>query len=252
MANYDRFQMFDWETIDKDEDDLPIVPPVTPRPDDLLTRTAQDIATFFDEEAMTRRVHDIVTFERRRLIEERRLKVLADAQAAAAAAALPPIPRTGTVKIPVEPKWSTLPFLDVNDFSSVYPWVRVFETLTCKATITPETRLEYFNQFPNSVPGTVQDVGVMFTRSTVDQTNYQACRNLFLTTYGPKEPAVMLLAEAALKAHTLTSTSAWMLQGQIMTMEPSSRSRYPYIQQRSEQSFIRSIKLTSQKRIFMT
>ena len=206
-----RFFYVDMDTVQVDAEGLPIVEPIPARPADLFTRDPAAIEAYIDEETDATRRHDCLTYERRRQVQERADKAAADAAAAlvAAAAAAHPPARNGALKIPVEPKWTTLPFLDKNDWSTVYPWMRVFEALTLKGTITPDVRRDYFLLLPNSTDGLQQDFGVELTNSTIDITDYEQVRNLFLNNYGPAEPHQMLLSECAMKVHTVTSVNQW-------------------------------------------
>ena len=221
MGDPNRFAFINWAGCQVDADGLPITIPIIARPADLFTRDAADINTFLDDEALTTTRNATITAERARMLAARQA-VDDAAQAAADHAARQmqdddddddPIPRRRnkelSVKIPIEPKWTTLPRLDVQNMSTLYPWVREFETLTLKATITDEMRKDFFEQFPDTPPGTAQDFRGILAQSTVDISKYVPIRNYFLDYYGPHNPTAMLLAELAMKVGSVKSTTEW-------------------------------------------
>ena len=171
---------------------LLIVPPIQHLPVEWrgLTQGQQDVALLAFQTSTNR--HAEVTIER-----ARRFELLKTPQRTT---------QDVTVKVPQVVKWDNLPVLNLLDMSSVYPWLRCFETQVMATHVTPEQRLEYFLDAPSSVDGTREDiiriVGNVFN-------NYEDARRAFLLEYGYLDPVTAILSRLSKEAASCASTPAW-------------------------------------------
>jgi hypothetical protein len=187
---------FDTEELERDENDLPIVPPITHLPDGFATLDPLQMAMVLAEHETATRRHYAIRNERLRLQMERRQR---DEDAR--------IPKM-EVRVPIEPKWDKLPLLDLMDTSTVYPWTRAFETLVNKPSIAVEQRLAYFLQFPSSQPGTMESATPLLTMG--EDSSYADVRNQFLREFGTPDPQTSLLAQMMTRLPAMKNSAQWV------------------------------------------
>ena len=141
-----------------------------------------------------------------------RLTELEEAQTAAYDDFDDPMPRRPTTQVSQVPamNWTGLPTLDFNDQDTVYPYMRVFETIVLAQNCDANLKLVHFLGLPNSVTGCV-DAITDDMRAIRDRT-YKKCRNNILVTHGPLSPVVYLIMKLSQKRANCKSTAEWVLR----------------------------------------
>jgi hypothetical protein len=109
------------------------------------------------------------------------------------------------------PDFEKLPLLDLDNPSTVYPWVYAFENALRKSDVSPEEWKQHLLRAPQSTPTSLPTMELYAAKHEDAAKDYATLRNSLCQHYGPPTPEMSLLLSLQLRFPSMKTTEEWVL-----------------------------------------
>ena len=104
-----------------------------------------------------------------------------------------------------EIKWDDMPRLNFDDLTTVYPWLRSFETKTLAKNCSERQKLDFLKSLPGAVDGCLPQVEPFMKLNPT----YTELRDLILNSFGYVHPVASMTSALSKKAAAIKNTPDW-------------------------------------------